>query len=76
MDLIHADATIRARQRTTDLARSALPDAPTIPEPERTTRSPGDLATTLRHAVGVALRRLADRLDSYPGRTSLPGSAR
>jgi len=76
MDLIHADATISARQRTADLGRSALPDAPIIPEPERPTRRAGQPAADLRHGVSIALRRLADRLEPSPiDRTPLSGGA-
>jgi len=76
MDLIHADATITARQLTADLARSALPDARTIPEPDRTTRLGGERAARLRRGVSVALRRLADRLDpSSIDRTPVAGGA-
>lgn len=70
-----AVATQISNRRTTNLAFSALPDAPTVPEPERPTRRAGRPAATLRHGVSVALRRLADRLDTQPGRTSLPGGA-
>ena len=76
MELIHANATITARRRTADLARSATPDAPTIPESERPTRSTGEPVANLRHGVSVAPRRLADRLDSSPiDRTPLAGGA-
>lgn len=76
MDLIHANATIAARQRAADLGRSALPDAPTIPEPERPTRSTSEPAANLRHGVSAALRRLADRLDPSPAdRTPAAGDA-
>lgn len=76
MELTHAIATMTARQRTADVARSALPDAPTIPEPERPTRSTSEPAANLRHGVSAALRRLADRLDPSPAdRTPAAGEA-
>jgi hypothetical protein len=40
-----------------DLARSALPNAPVIPEPARRPRAP-----RTRRTVAVSLHRLADRL--------------
>lgn len=76
MDLLHAHASITARSRTADLACSALPDAPTIPEPDRPARSAGQPAATVRHRVSLALHRLADRLDPMPADHSpRPGAA-
>ncbi len=49
-----------AVQDTRDLARSALPDAPVRPGPERAAARP------LRRRAAVALRRLADRLEPAP----------
>jgi hypothetical protein len=47
---------------TGDLARSALPDAPVIREPERVK------SRRMRRRAAVSLRRLADRLE--PARTA------
>jgi hypothetical protein len=44
-----------------DLARSALPDAPVIPEPERVK------SRRVRRRAALSLRRLADRLEPAPG---------
>ena len=75
-DAMSAVAAIGTRDRTAALAHQALPNAPTIPEPERPPRSPGGPAANLRHGLGVALRRLADRLDPSPiDRTPLTGGS-
>ena len=45
---------------TSDLARSALPDAPVIREPE------GVKSRRVRRRAAISLRRLADRLEPAP----------
>ncbi|HZD02076.1 MAG TPA: hypothetical protein VFA46_18370 [Actinomycetes bacterium] len=45
---------------TGDLARSALPDAPVIREPERVK------SRRVRRRAALSLRRLADRLEPAP----------
>jgi hypothetical protein len=45
---------------TGDLARSALPDAPVIREPERVQ------SRRVRRRAALSLRRLADRLEPAP----------
>jgi hypothetical protein len=52
-----------AVQRTHDLAHSAMPDAPVLPESEGPDRP-------LRRLLAVALHRLADRLEPVPGRSA------
>jgi hypothetical protein len=47
-------------QVTQDLARSALPDAPVIRQPERVK------SRRVRRRAALSLRRLADRLEPAP----------
>jgi hypothetical protein len=47
-------------QQTRDLARSALPDAPVRPDPERVR------SMRLRRRTAITLRRLADRIEPAP----------
>jgi hypothetical protein len=49
---------------TSDLARSALPDAPVVSEPERVR------SRRVRRRAALSLRRLADRLEPAPGTTA------
>jgi len=56
-DLIYGHLAI---QQTRELARSALPDAPVCSQPKPATPGP------LRRRTALALRRLADRLESAP----------
>jgi hypothetical protein len=49
-----------AIQQTSELARSALPDAPVRRQPEPAAARP------LRRRTALALRRLADRLEAAP----------
>jgi hypothetical protein len=49
-----------ATRHTRDLATSALPDAPVIPDPRPIPRRP------VRRIAALALHRLADRLDPAP----------
>jgi hypothetical protein len=46
---------------TSDLARSALPDAPVVSEAE------GVRSRRVRRRAALSLRRLADRLEPAPG---------
>ncbi len=63
-----------ASRRSADLARLALPDAPTSPEPDGGRPSPDRAAASLRHLASLFLRRVADRLDMQSGHPSVPGS--
>jgi hypothetical protein len=66
-------------RQTGDLARSALPDAPVIREPERVK------SRRVRRRAALFLRRLADRLEpaprtaaramQQPGRSAAPSSS-
>jgi hypothetical protein len=47
-------------RHTQDLATSALPDAPVVPDPRRAPRRP------VRRIAALALHRLADRVDPAP----------
>jgi hypothetical protein len=53
-------AILLAVQRTHEQARSALPDAPVVPEP------PHRQAPATRKAMAALLRRVADRLNPVP----------
>lgn len=50
-------------------ARSALPEAPVVADVER------PVAAGQRHALAIALRRMADRLEPRYGPRPLPDSA-
>jgi hypothetical protein len=49
-----------ATRHTRDLATSARPDAPVMPDPQPAPRRP------VRHIAALALHRIADRLDPTP----------
>lgn len=57
-------ALLVAVQETSDFARSALPDAPTVPDPPR---HPGRRPRRTRHAMARGLRWAANRLEPSLG---------
>lgn len=57
-------ASLSARERTADLARSALPDSPVCPEPVTPARVPR--AAFARRRAGLVLRWLADLVEPTP----------
>jgi hypothetical protein len=61
--VIDGIALMTARDRTADLARGALPDAPTEATPEIDGVSVGRRTVALRVSLSLSLRRLADRVE-------------
>jgi hypothetical protein len=57
MEFLYPLAFALVGESSRQLARSALPEAPVVPEPARRTRAP-----RARRRVAVSLHRLADRL--------------
>jgi hypothetical protein len=55
-------ASILAVEATRDYARSALPDAPTLPDPPRAP-APAPSAAALRRATARGLRWAANRIE-------------
>ncbi len=62
--MIEFIAYLSAQQRTEDLARQALPDAPARPDRVASRRS--SLFVPVRARLSLTLRRLADRIEPPP----------
>lgn len=68
-----AIASLLARQRTAELACSALPGSPVRPDREMGRSRDGGHA--LLRAIGMVLRGIAERLDPATPRPAATGSA-